>query len=467
MRAQLALAIIVTAQLLASSAPTTLADSFTEDQAVERGEATSRDLAYESAILSARELSFGLGIREYFPHFSLGYDENSTVTLGAPDTRGKSLSLTVTQPLLRGGTRGYERGLARLDLALARDDLEQKYRALECDLRRMFESIIVAEMKRNILVRTIDVARQNIEILQTQVRLGVALELDHAQAQLERVSLEIALSETESAVEDLRYQMKKLLSLEPSASLELLGGLNQGYGGLDLSGMEETLFSMAAGYSPDLKRQGVVVQKASVQVKVATFPFVPDIDLEVCAAFTGEEFPLRNPLYSGKLMFSFAIPESPTTYTGGATMSPGRDRGGSMAIKTSPFENISAWVDRKTAILSLDAERRKKEEALQDLRFQVNRLMAAYSQAKRSIELAQRKLDVQRRKEAILRRQMDLGISTRIEYLQSAIETASAEIALNDSFLQLLERERDWESLLGLRPGGLEAIGLRGRGALK
>ena len=467
MDCRLALPIAAAAWLLLSAGPAIPAESFTEEQAVERGMATSRDLAYQSAILSATELSFALGIREYFPRFSVGYDENTTIALRSPDTRGKSISFTATQPLLRGGVKPYERGLARMDLALSREELEQKYRILECDLRRMFASILVAEMKRSILIRTIALAQQNIDILATHVRLGGALDLDHAQAQLERLSLEITLSETEASLEDSRYQMKKLLSLDPATSLELQGALDRGYTGLDLAGMEDALFSMAASFSPALKRQGIAVQKAAIQVQAATFPFIPNVDLEVSASFTGEQFPLRNPQYGGKLTFFFAVPESPTTYTGGVSSTPGRDKGGSLSVKTSPLESISAWVDRKTAVLSLDAEARKKEEVLQDLRFQVKRLTASYSQARRAIELAARKLDVERRKEAILQRQMDLGEVKRIDYLQGAIETATAEIDLVESYLQLLEREHDWETLLGVRPGGLQAIMPKERGSTK
>jgi|GEM_PF-4065907 len=460
-------ALIFAAWLLTSGSQLLVADTYTEDEAVDRAIASSRDLAYESALLSARELSFSLGIREYFPRFSVGYDENTTVTLGAPDTRGKTISVSATQPLLRGGTKPFERSVAHLNLSMDREDLEQKYRGLEYDLRRMFAGILVAEQKREILLRTIALAHQNIEILQTQVRFGGALELDHAQAELELLSLEITLSETETSLEDSRYQMRKLLSMDPADPLELKGSVDQQYAGVDLSGLEGLLYSMAAGYSPDLKRQNVAVQKASIQVRAASFPFIPDVDLELTAAFTGEAFPLNNPQYSGKLTFSFPVPESPTTYSAGASTTPGKDRGGSMSVKTSPIESITAWVDRKTAALALDAEARKKEQIVQDLRFQVKRMMAAYSQSGRAIDLARRKLDVERRKETILQRQMDLGEVKRIDYLQGAIERANAEIVLNESLLQLLENEREWETLLGVRSGGLRLIVAQERGDFK
>lgn len=434
------------------------AESFTEDQAVERATASSRDLAYESALLSAQELGYALGIREYFPRFSLGYDENTTITTSAPDTRGKSVSVSATQPLFRGGTKPYERGIARLELALSRGDLEQKYRALAYDVSSRFSGILVAEQKRAILLRTIALAQQNIEILQTQVRLGGALELDLAQAELERLTLEISLTDTETSLEDSRYQLKKLLSLDPAEQVALVGGPHQGDPGVDLVGLEEKLFSLAASYSPELKRQEAAVQKASILVRSAENPFIPDVDLELTAAFTGEQFPLRIPQYSGKLTFSFAVPESPTTYSAGASSTPGRDRGGNLSVKTSPFESISAWVDRKTAVLSLDAETRKKEQIAQDLRFQVTRLMSAYAQAMRTIELGRRKLTVERRKETILERQMDLGEVKRIDYLQGAIETATSEIALNEAILRLRDSERDWETLLGLQSGGLRSL---------
>jgi outer membrane protein TolC len=438
--------------------PHLTAESFTEDQAVERASASSRDLAYESALLSAQEITFALGIREYFPRLSFGFDENTTITMSAPDTRGKSISVSATQPLFRGGTRPYERSIARLQLALARNDLEQKYRALAYDVSSMFSGILVAEQKREILLRTIALAQQNIEILRTQVRLGGALELDLAQAELERLTLEISLTDTETSLEDSRYQMKKLLSLDPAQPIELAGGSHQSDTGVDLSGLDEKLYSLAASYSPDLKRQDAAVHKASIQVRAADNPFIPDVDLELTAAFTGEQFPLRIPQYSGKLTFSFAVPESPTSYSAGASSTPGRDRGGTLSVKTSPFESISAWVDRKTAVLALDAEVRKKEQIAQDLRFQVTRMMSAYSQAVRSIDLGRRKLSVELRKETILQRQMDLGEVKRIDYLQGAIERAASEIALNEATLRLRDKERDWETLLGLQSGGLRAL---------
>jgi outer membrane protein TolC len=450
--------------LIGGSTPRLYPAEFTEDHAVERALGSSQELAFQTAMLSARELAFTLGIREYFPRFSLGFDENDTITMGAPDTWGKTISLSATQPLLRGGIKPYERRVARLDLAMARNDLQQKYRALEYDLRRVFAEVLVAQTKQEILRRTIALARQNIEILQTQVRLGEALELDFAQAELELLSLEITYSQAETSLEDSLYEMKKLLSLDPQEELKLLGGLQAFSESLDLSGLEERLFSIAASYSPDLRVQETAVQKAAIQARSAAFPFIPDVDLELSAEFTGDQFPLRVPRYSGKLTFNFAVPESPAAYSGGASVTPGRDRGGSVSVKTSPGESITAWLDRKTAILSLDAETRKKELIAQDLRFQVTRMVTAYSRTARTTDLARKKLDVQRRKETILGRQMDLGEVKRIDYLQGAIETAHAEIALNESALQLVQGERDWENLLGLESGGLRLIVAKEKG---
>ena len=450
-------ALLAALWLLAGGIAPMPAATFTEEEAVSRALAVSRDLAYEGALLSAQELTFALGLREYFPSLSLGYDENDTVTMDAPDTWNKTVSLSVTQPLFRGGTRPYERRLAKLDLSMAREDLQQKYRSLEYDLRRQFAGLLVARQKREILQRAIDLARQNIQILQTQVKVGEALEVDLAQAEVEQLSLEITLSQTESALEESRYQLKKVLSLDPSETLEVAGSVDPSLPSLELGGREEALYTLAAGYSPDLKKQDSAVQKAAVQARASCFPFIPDVDLQVSAEFTGDQLPLRVPRYAGKLTFSFAVPESPTTVSAGASESPGKDRGGTMSVQTSPLQSITAWVDRRTAGLALDAETRKKEEIAQDLRFQVTKMIASYTQTARTRDLARTKLEVQKRKEAILQRQMDLGEAKRIDYLQGAIDTANAEIALNEAALQLVEGERDWESLLGLPAGGLRA----------
>jgi outer membrane protein TolC len=455
MRARPAAVLLTVTWLFAAAAPDLSAAAFTEDQAVNRALAVSQDLAYQGALLSAQELTFVLGLRQYFPSLSVGYDENDTVTTGAPDTWSKTISLSATQPLFRGGTKPWERRVARLDLSMAREDLQQRYRTLEQTLRQQFAGLLVAQQKKAILQRTIDLADQNIQIMQTQVKVGEALELDLAQAEIDLLSLEITLSQTESALEDSRYQIKKVLSLDPAESLVLIGNVDPSAPALALAGREENLFTLAASYSPNLKRQDSAVQKAAIQARAAAFPFIPDVDLQMSVEFAGDQFPLREPRYTGKLTFSFAVPESPTTYSAGASTSPGKDRSGSLSVQTSPLQSVTAWVDRKTASLNLDAETRKKEQIAQDLRYQITSMVTSYLQAARTRDLARTRLGVQKRKEALLQRQMDLGEAKRVDYLEGVVETANAEIALNETALQLVEREREWESLLGLPSGGL------------
>jgi hypothetical protein len=66
-----AAAVLAAGVLIGGSAPRLYPAEFTEDHAVERALGSSQELAFQTATLSARELAFTLGIREYFPRFSL------------------------------------------------------------------------------------------------------------------------------------------------------------------------------------------------------------------------------------------------------------------------------------------------------------------------------------------------------------------------------------------------------------
>lgn len=456
---------IVLALLFAVAIRETAAESFTEDEAVERALASSPSLRYAEAVQAAKEASFALGIRAFFPELSVGYDDSTSIAMDAPDTRSKSLSLTLTQPLFDGGIASRERAMARLELALSRNDIARQSRELERSVRSLFNAILVGQKKRDILAETIAMAIESLDIMRAEQRLGVSTELDAVEAEVEKLELELDLEKAEQEISDSLYQLKKALSLDFDARVELVGELPVAREILHISGEGEALLPLAAAASSELGAQDAAVRKARIALRSARSAFIPTIELEFAATVSGSDFPLSDPSLSGKLLFTFSAPEMPTSYSGSASSAPFRNYGGATSLAAAPLKSISGWIDRRSAKLSLDAEARKKEEMLEDLRFTIRQRLEQYATLERQFALTSKRLSVQRQKSDILEKRLSLGEVKRIDRLKGAIDAAETEIELGESSLALLEAERDWEELLGLDREALNA--LFGKGGLR
>jgi len=432
------------------------AQSFTEDEAVERVFACSSSIRYEMSSQAAREAAFALGIRSMFPSVSLSYDDSSSINMDAADSRNKTMAITLQQPLYDGGNASRARTLAGLEIALSRDQLKSQLVALERGVRSLFNSILVAQRKRAIISETIMLASGGLEIIKAELRMGIATELDVADAELEKLELELELGQTDLEIAEQLFKMRSYLVLEPASILVLVGDVPTGRRRLRMSTGPGELFGQAVAVSQELRSQRVAIDKAALALRSAQRAFLPTVELELAASVSGEDFPLANPNISGKLLLSFAVPEMPSSVSGSASSRVSKSRGASTSLSAAPFESIAAWIDRRSAMLNFEAETRKLEEMMDALRFNVDRQRERFEALGKQYELMEKRLELQKHRDGIVQKRLAIGEVKMIDRLKGAIELARTEIALGEAALELLESERDWEALLGLDTRGLE-----------
>jgi outer membrane protein TolC len=255
--------------------------------------------------LRASTRLYKLGIREWLPRIELGYSGSDTVIVGAQDSRLKSASVGITQPLFSGGRGAKQRRLAELQLQLLRQDYEKlKYSILD-DIAHLFTQRIIGSEKQTLQKDIYQLALAELEIAQIQYQAGAITQLDLVDTELQAKNLDLSLKATQLELQNLDYQLKKLIGVDLDTQVHWRGAVDADYSGIPFLDDAETLVKVALENNPEIKSQRFAIYRLSEELKAAKLSLLPTIDAEASFSVSGESFPLQEPGFSVSLIVSF------------------------------------------------------------------------------------------------------------------------------------------------------------------
>jgi outer membrane protein TolC len=402
--------------------------------------------------------AYRAGIRDLLPTLSLGVEDSRSVLRNAPDTASHTWSLTMAQPVFDGGRLLRRRGLAALQIALDEADYAVQEDSLLDGVRGMFNRVLVQKEKLSIQWDVHAAMQEQVAVARTEREIGAALEVDLLDAELELSSVDLEMRAAQTLLEDYEFRLKRLLGMEPQDVVELDGELDRLYAGTPLPPDRAYFMEIAERNNPGLKHQDLEVLKSLEELRVADSWYLPDVGLEVSLSVSGDRYPLQTPGLSGKLIVSFPFRPFPLSASVSLGGTPGAERDAGSTASVGVLSDVRFWTDRSTRLLACEASRLKRSDMGQDLESEVSNALSAYEQARRALELRRRNVELQERKVFIMSRQLALGGFKRIDYLQAQTRLARDRSGLVEQVLELMESERSFERLLGLRSGELARV---------
>jgi outer membrane protein TolC len=246
--------------------------------------------------------------------------------------------------------------------------------------------------------------------------------------------------------------------MDPDEPLELEGSIDTSYAGIALPLDKEFFFKIAAENNTELKKQDLEIRKAREVLRSLESWYLPDIDLEVTLYASGDRYPLQNPGFSGKLNLSFPFRPFPLSTSVSAGGTPGKTLDLGRAASMGLLQDIAYWTDRTVGILAYQESRLRRENLSENLEFDIYKAIARYEQSKNAVELKRRNIELMVKKVFIMERQVELGGIKRIDYLQAQTQLARERSSLVEQILQVLDGERAFERMLGVRAGELKRI---------
>jgi len=394
-----------------------------------------------------------LGVREFLPTVEIGYAGSDTVITGSPDSRSRSVSLTVRQPILSGTGAARRRRLASLELLLDRRNYEKLREEVLDQACRLFYRLALCMEKVKLQNDVYDLASQELEIAEARKEAGAITRMDLVEIQLEVRTLELEISTTALELQELEYLMRQSLGIALEETVQWEGAMDRDYAGVELDRALADLCSLALANNLELRQRRLDLQKLLAESRAGLL--LPRLDVEASFGVSGDSFPLQQPAYAMSLIVSFPTGMLPID----SSVSIGRQgtaaRSLSASGSTAILQDITPPLDRKLALLALEAERRRIEELTEEIVFSVRREVSRYHGLRQALELKREYRLLEDQKVQILEQQLELGEIKRIDLLKARTSCFRSEMELLEDVMAVLDSERTLERLLGMEPGML------------
>ena len=262
------------------------ADYFREE-ATETSRATG-----ESFNVVGDDTELEAGIRQSLPGgttFEASVESDRSTSNRAPDQQEFRVGLSVTQALLRG--RRPEASLARVRQAeLAAEasvyELRGFTEALVADVERAYWNHVLAGGEVEILLRSLEVARQQKEEVEEQIEVGLLPEIEAAAARAEVARREQALIFAEGQLQERLLELLRLLGQGPGRVPEVRLGTEPRTETAPLEGVADRL-ALADRSRPDLAEARLRLEQDRLETIMTRDGLLPKLDLFIALGGTG------------------------------------------------------------------------------------------------------------------------------------------------------------------------------------
>jgi outer membrane protein TolC len=183
-------------------------------EAAELAVASSAELKHARSSQVLTEKAWNWGLRSYFPYFNLIISENDRLQQLGSDSFIKNYGINIDQLLWDGGRTRMSRNIEKMELNLSSSKRDRM--ALEIAesaigaYRNILSSRSILEIKKSSLT----VLEEQRRILNEEVRLGLALPLDLANADINLADAKIGIYSLQLDLREMERQFAELLGLE-------------------------------------------------------------------------------------------------------------------------------------------------------------------------------------------------------------------------------------------------------------
>jgi outer membrane protein TolC len=419
------------------------------DEALLRSRRNNDALNYAKLQYEIDAARYRLSARSFFPDITVGYTQEDAVVYYGPDSHLKRLSVGVDQLVYAGGARVQQRRALSNRLFVLRHEIQRMQSELIREIVSRYIEILKSNLQTEILEENLAYGREQLAIASEELRLGEITALDHVEIELAVRDLEIELALLKQEGDRQAHELKELLGVDAACVLELTGVVNADFRGM-LEVEEEQFYVEQAGRSSlELKQKEVEIAALFANMQQARRSWLPRVSTQLEISVAGAQFPLTTPGFSVGLNFDFDTPVLPfrTGITAGGTG--GGERSLGTTSYASPGTNIEALQSPRTARLELAKAESSRASYRRNLEYTVRQQYRSRCRALDILRLEESRLELQARRYTIEAIMLEMGETTRLQYLQSGVELARRRIEQLSRIVSLFHLEADLLDMCG------------------
>jgi outer membrane protein TolC len=399
------------------------------------------------------------GIQDFLPTFSFSISEADSTALVAGDTRSKSFQATVSQELFDGGRKKFVYDINRLSSMYAYREYESSLMEFSSQIISLYYQHLMQRQMVLIKEDLVSAAKNQLEIIQKEVEIGITLETDYLEYLISYIQLENDRDQARRDLSTLERQFKIAIDLNYEAQLTITDNFYHEFASFYYEPYIDYIWTIIKNASTEIKKQHLSLEYARKQLAYSRRWYVPTLSVQGGISFSGEAYPLTEPKYTLKLTVDFSNAGLfPLSLSNGY----GFDHGRLYSVNNSASVTVSPQpaygVQRKLADISLLETNIQRIQTERDIHEAVYNLVISHDNALRYVDMAERTILVMERRLEFSRREVEQGEKKHIDYLEELINMAQTKISLLEYQTQASSHERSLEILARFPFGDLRNV---------
>jgi len=399
------------------------------------------------------------GIQDFLPAFNFSITENDNAMLLAGDTRTKSFQASVSQKLFDGGKIKLSYDVNRLSSLYAYQEYESTLLSFSSQIIQLYYQYLMQKQMVIIKEELVSIAKNQLDIIQKEVEIGITLETDYLEYLISYIQLENDRDQTKRDMNTLERRFKNSIELSDEAKLIITDNIYREFIYFYYEPYTIYIWNIIKNVNTELKKQNLALEFARKQLAQSRRWYVPSLSVQGGISFSGDAYPLTEPKYSLKLVVDFSNAGLfPLSMSNGYGFE--RDRlysvTNSASVQIAP--QPAYGVQRKLADIALLETNIQRTQAEKDIRESVFELIITHDNNLRSADAAERTIKVLEKRLEFSRLEVDQGEKKRIDYLKELITMAETKISLLEYQTQSASQERSLEILAGFYFGDLQNV---------
>jgi Outer membrane protein len=421
-------------------------------QAAKLAVEASADLKHSRALQPLLEGAWAWGLRAYFPQLNISVSENDRFQQIGADSFLKNYNINIEQLVWDGGKISMSRKLERMELDLSSSRLDRAANEIAESAIKAYRNLMSSRAILDIKKRALVILEEQRNILDEEVKLGLALQVDLASADINLLIAKIDIYSLQLDLTEMEKQFLELLGLEFMPVLSEKIDLNYSVVLPTASAAAE----LAKKQNPDLIEAGYSITKKQMEVKFISRSWIPNLRLTGNFGLNGPRYPLTRYNWSVGISIDFSTPWLQNRFGAQAGWEPPYDNTAMIQNSFSILPDPASSYQIKQAKIALTLEQEKYKTTLE----QIGRTAAtavdkcAFTEQKKLLAIEASTIGAERCRIEEIR--LNLGQITRLTLMETYIEQTQKEIAAVEATTALLEAERELERFLDLEPGKLK-----------
>jgi len=425
-------------------------------QAAELAVAASADLRHSRASQTVMEGAWKWGVMSYLPKFSVSVSENDRLQRLGADTFMKNYGINIDQLIWDGGRTSMTRRLERMEIDMTSSRLDRMASEIAEEALAAYRNVLSSRAILEIQKSALEILEEQRRILNEEARLGLALEIDLASADISIAEARINILSIQLDLDEMELQFTELLGLDHLPILTETVDIHRPI----MLPVASAAAVIAREQNPNIKEARHSIAKRQLELNYAMRTWIPTFRVNGNFGISGQDYPLTRSNWSIGLSIEFSNPWFSNRFGAQAGWEPPYDRTAIIQNSLTPLPDPASSYGINQARLALTLEQENYNILLE----RMGRMAAiaiekcAFAEQKRKLSLEAAALGKERFRIEEIR--LSLGQITRLRLMEIFIEQTQREIAVIQAAIALLEAERELELFLDLEPGELGKLAL-------